>query len=316
MPSAAVGFGLVALFVWICVHFVRSLSSSNDARRALIWLMLGAYSLLTAVLITIGRAGFGVGQSLSLRYTTFTLYLPLALVYLFTTGLRKWTSQRGLNRNAVLRRLPIAAMAIIVTQLPIYLLAVRTATESQRSLLQAKACVLFTNVIDDPCLTDKVYPDRDAIRRVANQAESLGLLSPGLIKTPNARDLSSLDISASDKDNLFVEVVPAGEHKLTASGRAIFPGKAQPPDAVLLAFDAGGGDDMIFAVTFPKTERSLRDALQGRGVDSSWRGTFDRRKLPAGTLRITAWGFDAETRKAYRLLGDHMIENNDSLDVR
>ena len=169
--------------------------------------------------------------------------------------------------------------------------------------------MLLTNVIDDRCLTDQGYPTPDVFQQLANQAENLGLLRPPLIKKRNARDLAPWDFAVSNTDNSFVEVSQTADHEYVASGRATFPGTGLPPDAVLLAYDEGKGEDTIFAVAFPKTNVPLRSALLGKSVDTSWRGRFDERKLPAGRLRITAWGFDAETRKAYRLIGEHTIEN-------
>ena len=314
MLGPIIGFGLVVIFIWACVQFIRSLKSPLDARKRLVWLVIGAYSVLTALLITFGRSGLGAGQSLSWRYTTFTLYLPLAVVYLLTIEIRKRSSECDRISNRVVRRLPIAALILI--QLPIYIFSVRSASEARRTLLQVKTCVLLTNVIDGRCLTEKGYPTPEVFRKLANQAESLGLLRPPLVRRRNARELAFSDVSASATDNSFGEVAQTANSEYVASGRAILPETGQPPDAVLLAYDDGKGEDIICAVAFPKTERRLRDALSGRAVDASWRGTFDKRKLPAGQLRLSAWGFDAETGKAYRLTGEHTIRNTDSSEAR
>lgn len=314
--TPVIGLGILVMFIWACRQFWRSLNSSIDSQRRLVWLVIGAYALLTAVLITLGRSSFGVVQSLSSRYTTFTIYLPVALVYLFTLEIRKRTGERGFIWNTVSRRVPIVAIAIILTQVPLYILALRSASEARRIQLQVKTCVLLTNVIDDRCLTDQGYPTPDVFRQLANQAENLGLLRPPLITQRNARALAPWDFAVSHTDNSFVEVSQTADHQYLASGRAVVPGTGLPPDAVLLAYDDGKGEDTIFAVAFPKTRVPLRSGLLGKGVDLSWRGGFDERKLPAGRLRITAWGFDAETLKAYRLIGEHMIENADSLELR
>ncbi len=314
--APVIGLGIVVMFIWAGRQFLRSLNSSIDYQKRLVWLVIGAYSLLTAILITFGRSSFGVVQSLSSRYTTFTIYLPVALVYLFTIEVRKRTGERGFIWNTVLRRVPIVAIAIILTQMPFYFFAVRSASEARRVQLQVKTCVLLTNVIDDRCLTDQGYPTPGVFQQLANQAENLGLLRPALIKKRNARDLAPWDFAVSNTDNSFVEVSQTADHEYVASGRAMFPGTGLPPDAVLLAYDDGKGEDAIFAVAFPKTHVPLRSALLGKDVDTSWRGRFDGRKLPAGRLRITAWGFDAETLKAYRLIGEHMIQNADSLELR
>jgi hypothetical protein len=259
--------------------------------------MLGAYSILTAILITLGRVRFGVGQSLSWRYTTFTLYLGLALVYLFAMERRKATGKSNFLRSTILRRLPIAALVILVTQLPIYLFAERSASAARQTQLQVKTCVLLSNVVDDRCLTDQGYPTPEVFRRFANQADGLGFLRPPLIKSRSARNIAFSDVSASGPDNSFVEVTGPVNEEYAAAGRAIFPRTGQPPDAVLLAYDDGQSNEIIFAVAFPKIQRSLRAALFGEDFDANWRGKFDARNLPAGPVRLTAWGFDAESGK-------------------
>ncbi|MGZ5435488.1 MAG: hypothetical protein ACXWID_05215 [Pyrinomonadaceae bacterium] len=315
-PPAVIGFAVVALFTWACVQFKRSLADPVDAQRRFVWLIMGAYSLLTALLITVGRAGFGVGQSLTSRYTTFTLYVVIALVYLWTIAMRKKTRERGFVRSRILRRVPVAAVVIILIHLPIYFLAVRSASRTWRISLQAKACALMINAVDDPCLKDKVYPDLRWFRDVANTADRLGLLHPPLVNSDRAQNIADSDVIPSSTNNSFEEVTQVGTYAYSASGRAISPRTGNPPDAVLLAYDQGHGQDIIFAMAFPKTDRRLMSFMLRRDLDTSWQRNFDTRKLPAGRLRLTAWGFDAESGKAYRLAGEHTVQNADSLDVR
>src|SRR5205085_2792300 len=76
------GIIMLGLYSLALRYYLRVGRAPDLTRQLLCWLLLGAYAILSAGLITIGRAGFGLAQSLSTRYTTYTLYLPLALVYL------------------------------------------------------------------------------------------------------------------------------------------------------------------------------------------------------------------------------------------
>ena len=192
-------------------QFLRSLNSSIDYQKRLVWLVIGAYSLLTAILITFGRSSFGVVQSLSSRYTTFTIYLPVALVYLFTIEVRSGPATRVYLEHRFAMRADCGDCNN--TDADAVLLFCRALCErARRKDIQVKTCVLLTNVIDDRCLTDQGYPTPGVFQQLANQAEN-GLLRPALIKKRNARDLAPWDFAVSNTDNSFVEVSQTADHE-------------------------------------------------------------------------------------------------------
>lgn len=48
------------------------------------WFCIGLYAIITGALITIGRSGYGVSQASSPRYINFSIYLPVAILGLFS----------------------------------------------------------------------------------------------------------------------------------------------------------------------------------------------------------------------------------------
>ncbi|NJM28324.1 MAG: hypothetical protein HC856_09135 [Pseudanabaena sp. RU_4_16] len=67
--ASVVGLAILSLTGGICLYFYKHRTVLVYPNRG--WLMLGAYSLLSASITTLGRVGFGIEQATSSRYTTF-----------------------------------------------------------------------------------------------------------------------------------------------------------------------------------------------------------------------------------------------------
>lgn len=308
--SATMGAILLTVFAWSCLRFLRLQRETEDARRMLVWLMLAAYSILTALLVTIGRAGFGVETSLTSRYTTFTLYLTVSLVYLVSISL----SRTAQSSHSFGNKLPPGAMTsllaafLLIAHVPIYLLGIRQMSSSRVALLQSKACALFVNVVRDECLAKKVNPDYEALKRRINATHRLGFLRPGVVTSRRIQDYEGTGAQESDRFGSFQSLTSIDNDVYVASGTAFLPHRDEPADAVLLAYETVDGS-IIFALADLETERDFVSAILGRGTygDAVWRRTFSIRELPADIVELTAWAFDANTGKAYRLNGTHVI---------
>jgi len=70
--AAVAGLILTSGFGLSCFYLFRRRADLALVRRMMTWLMIGAYSILTGVMTTIGRLGFGVGQSQNTRYIGFS----------------------------------------------------------------------------------------------------------------------------------------------------------------------------------------------------------------------------------------------------
>ncbi len=77
--STLFGFAQVALILFLIARIFRKKSWRGPA---LPWLILAAHVLLTAALTAAGRAGFGVQYAATLRYTSYSLFITVAIVYL------------------------------------------------------------------------------------------------------------------------------------------------------------------------------------------------------------------------------------------
>ncbi|MBC8031648.1 MAG: hypothetical protein H7Z16_16305 [Pyrinomonadaceae bacterium] len=313
--AGSIGFVLLTLFGWCCLRIwkLRAISTS-EMRRLLAWLMLGAYSILTAVLITLGRLEHDSGRDLApTRYTTYTLYLPVALVYLIPMMLGKDSQSFRLFtfRFSKARVLTSLCVALVVLHLFIYVLGIRQMSGFRVVALYSKSCSMFVNVLDDKCLTAQVYPNIDVLKRTINPAERLGFIRPGLIKSNRVQDIASAQTPGPNNNGVFQSLVREDDGEYVASGWAKLPGRDGPADAVLLAYAVDEGPPIIFAIARVNSERDIVSALLRRGIygDSRWSKSFSLGSINPERAKITAWGFDAYSGKAYKLTGVHAFSD-------
>lgn len=309
ITSAVTGLTLATLFV---VLFFQARGDSGLTYRAAGWFMLGAYSIMTAFLVTVGRVGFGVEHALSSRYTTFTLYLPVALIHLLPLALERNVTE---GRLAGKKRLLLAALfgVLVSSHFLIYLSSISQMSAFSTHLLQSKACLLFINVVPDPCLTEKVYPDLAHLKRAANGLDGLGFLRPGLIKSRRVEELAAAGAQTPPAhDGSLAAVIQESEGGYTAAGWAVLPQRGgAPADAILLTYNRAYESPVIFALAATGAQRGViaRLLLKRSPSDySSWQKSFSIADLPAEKVIITAWAFDARTGKAFQLDGMHVIQ--------
>ncbi|MDQ1638381.1 MAG: hypothetical protein QOF62_1720 [Pyrinomonadaceae bacterium] len=310
------GLLLVAFFVVSTFYLRREMKRD---RRAAAWLMLGTYSLATAVLITVGRVGFGVEQAFSSRYTTFTLYLPIALLHLIPIVLD--TEITAGKLAGVKRRLLILLAGVVVAlQLVIYPYYIRHMLLFSQLLEQSKACLLLINVAaDDHCLALKVYPDVEYLKHTANSLDGLGFLRPALIKSNRVQDIAIGVAQPSGSYGSIDSVTQTGADIYTAAGWAMLPGWDHPADAILLTYDREEGDSVIFAIANPDENGGLLARMWRSKPPSEyarWQKSFSISGLPRNPLIISAWAFDARTGKAAPLAGKHIIQKTSAMAVK
>jgi hypothetical protein len=249
-------------------------------------------------MVTVGRLGFGVAQSLSSRYTTYTLHLLVALVYLLPCVLEHAAARGGrlAGRVGVLRRLgAAAAVCLLLAHVVAFVLVVRHgAAPTRRERLRAKACLLFVEAApEERCIAERLYPDASALRERAAALDRLGYLRPPLVKGGRMNALAAAGPGCSEEYGSF-ELTTAEAGAYVATGRARLPHRGEPADAVVLAYGLEGQEQTAFALA-----EVGAGGTDGRAV---WRKTFSGTGLTRAGL--TAWAFDAAEGKAYRLCGN------------
>ncbi len=310
--AAVVGLILTSAFTFSCFYFFRRRADLTLARRMIVWLMIGGYSVLTALMTTIGRVGLGVGQSQNTRYIGFSAYLTVGLIFVVRIISQDLSSRSESAISAIrLRRIALlAAVALILVQPFLYVLSINRMAEMRTTLLQAKAMVLLINLKPDPVLISTLYPDLKYLAEEANELNRLGFLRPGLIKTPRLREFAE---SSSNPGNYgswrFTRTV---SDQFVAAGEATLPYRGDGADAIILAYQTNSRDTLMFRITRPQ---EITAGFWRRPVKSGqWQVSFPASDLPAQSVTLTAWAFDANSGKAFQLNGSFEIpESNQSV---
>ncbi|MCA1614573.1 MAG: hypothetical protein LC795_10630 [Acidobacteria bacterium] len=306
--AVAAGACALAAYAFACAYLLRHRNDAALVRRAGAWVALGAYSVVTAAMVTAGRLGFGVAQSLSSRYTTFTLYLLVALVYLLPCV--AWHAARrgrGLaSRAALLRRLGAAAAVLLVlAHVAAFVLVVKHgAAPTRRARLRAKACLLFVEAApNERCLAEGLHPNVPKLRARAAALDRLGYLRPPLVKDGRMKALAPDGFVCSDAYGEFVLARSTSGDVITAGSARLPHRRGEPADAIVLAHGSGEDDQTAFALA--AVERGETMGAKADDESTHWVKMFPPAALPSGVVGgwFTAWAFDAEEGKAYRLCG-------------
>ena len=277
--------------------------------RILVWLAVAGFAVGSGVMAAPHRSGSGTWQALSSRYSTFALYLTVALLNLCMIVI---AHQRYRKREWARHLVTSLITAILIVQVMAISPNVSAAREIYRQRMQAKAALLLIRSLpdDDTTLTTMVFPHPERLRQMAEALNQIGFIHPPLIASDHLRDiLLKPDPKVPPVDyGVLDHALQNSAGELVASGWAIFHHPARPADAVFLTWDRFDDDPRIFAVCSMGESRDdvavyLREP---RYALSGWSVSCPVSRLPAGAgrLRIRAWALDLNTCKAAPLYGD------------
>jgi hypothetical protein len=273
------------------------------------WLALGGFSLVTTMLVAYCRAGVGVGQAVLSRYSTLSMFIPLALVQVLPKICADFRKGRVLGSQDIWVQIPAAlAATMIVLQILCVRLVLDTCRDFLQSHRQGKAAMLLVKVLpDNPLIA--AYVDRTAsyIRDQAPLLDKIGYIRPPLINDSDASRIECKDPELTTRVHGALERIwqPAAD-QASLSGWAMLPEKHRPADGVFLTYDdPESGKPVIFAAV-TDLGRARVDLVGPLGLEylrSGWVATFPLAKLPPymKLVVITAWGLDCETGQAFRL---------------
>ncbi|MBF0552152.1 MAG: hypothetical protein HQK60_16650, partial [Deltaproteobacteria bacterium] len=297
--------GLLLILVGMVGYELISAQESTLWRRCAPWLALAGYALASAAAITLGRVGFGPEQALSCRYTSFSLYLLVGLVFLVAIMSPGWQRRHLVSAGKMRVGMTMLVAGLVLLHLINNVEAVKMMAEFRSKLLRVRAGVALMQIIPHGDLTT-AYPNRQFVRDMALALKQAGLLEVPLVET---RELESLTGAGAEGAATFGElslVGPVDGSTFQAVGWAILPSRNEQADAVILAYQTPGGRPLAFDYVvgpFKKRAGEISVASLRRDRVGYWAGQFSLTDLPSGELQLTAWAFDALAGKAYPLKG-------------
>jgi len=302
--AAAAAAGLFILFMWTSLSAHLLWTARRDAAllyRAVGWIMIGSYTIITGLMTTLGRFGFSVDTPFPLpRYTTFSSYLIISLIGLMAL------SARDLGRGRYIKKLLLRASVCFVCIGYIFLFpatftyGIKMMGIERVSRLKSKACLSFINVMPDTdALATEVSLATGTLAGLANFADNLGYINPPLIKSRMMSALSGIKRQGSDYGD-FNNLEKVDGDTYIAWGWSHLPERNEPADLIILAYENRANESIMFKTTLMTTCEG--DAKKRRKESANiWKAPFSKKDLPGDAVRISAWAYNALTGKAYWL---------------
>lgn len=304
-----VGAVLTTLFVCILLYLIGHRKNRQLIYCSIPWVAIGIYSCASALITTAGRLGFGLGSAMSSRYTTFSLYLVVSLVYLLAIVTNEMVQDRYFQRTrkahviSGLLLFLVASFFILHTFTSFPNAKIMALTHRQR--LHAKACLLFVNFVDEKSIIEAtIYPNYEVVKPKINRLNQIHLLKPALVESSNILALADKGVRYSPAAYGYLDsMTRINETEVSLSGWAVFPDREQPADAVVLAYEISTSEPKAFAIAavMDKSPDIAKELKNQAYRNVRWHKTFKVDKLPTGSIKLSAWAFDTETRQTFRL---------------
>lgn len=304
LAATLVGLALLALYVAAGLRLLWL--GARDVRRhdLIVWFALGAYSILSAGLVTFGRAGFGVMQALSSRYTTFMLYLAIAVIHL--VALDRSARGEGDERSGRAWSATVAGGVATFVALSVLasIIAVRQMRVSRFYLLQLKACLLSINIMPDTCIGQRrdLFDDVVKIKEWATRLDEMGFMRPALFKDDRVSEFADEGAPAFGDQGTF-DISKTVDGELKVAGTATLLRRGEPADGVIIAYEDGAGEAHAVALAELEGAKEIFGRMQQLNPRRHirWQKTLSAGDLPPQAVALSAWALDAETGTAQRI---------------
>lgn len=221
----------VLTMTWITV---RSWAGNRPERLELIpWLILSLYGVLSGVLTTIGRAGFGLAQALSLRYTTFSIWAAIGCIGFLAAWWQLPGRRPGKAVSANALRYVVAAVLIVVAIVP-WVRGREGLKHIHHVKLQNLLTLRLLNVVPDNPMLKRLNPED--IRDRANVLIENSILDVSLIGDWLSDGLR--DVIRFTDARMTAEMEP--NRRLRIEGEVVLPPGIDTEESFVLACNSTG----------------------------------------------------------------------------
>jgi hypothetical protein len=171
----------------------------------------------------------------------------------------------------------------------------------QHDRLTAKAVLALRGLVDEPAAIARYLHRVPGVREWADMAESLGYVRPARLTSPHLREIAAPN--GGMKMGELQRIGKGNDGRMGLSGWAILPLKQRIADSVILAYDKGDSDPIIFARGNVRLRQDDVAAKLGDSIyrNSGWEVGWNRSDLPVDAKQVSVWAFDAESCRAYEI---------------
>jgi hypothetical protein len=295
-------FGICAAYLFVCrKDYIL-------VKRALPWVALCLFSMSMNIVTTLGRMGFGTAQALASRYVTFSVMMPIGLLFLMRLVFVHWRGQSTFRRYLMPVRTGIISLTSILGALLMLssVASMRVWAVTRHDRICGEALIRLINIIEDsPDFGQYVGTSEEVCKQMAQ----LGYLQPGLVKTKLISEIAKPALPGKSTAGFLDQLTQSGDGHFTVSGWSVLSERKEAAVVTLLTYDDDYGQGNIFAIAIENTPRpDVAGALNREGyLDSGWSSTIETKLLPPGRRTIRAWAFNPETCRAFELGGTKSI---------
>lgn len=306
----------LALFTSLLLWLIRNRRDALLIRAAAPWVLLGFYSIGTALLITLARLWLTRSNALAVtgRYICHPIPLTIALIALvFIMGRRLVKLYPSLRTTGL-----VAGGALFVLIGTQWIYGARMMELWSQTRLQGKALMLFTSVM----------PNHDHLAPLAGEGGYAGRIIKDMVATGSLRTrlLTNVKLNQFGISKYVLNGKQAGFEGLRrntdgafeAEGFSELPGK-RPADLVIFTYRTKPSDYRIFAIGATTVlPRFLQDStyrdyefmatlpLSPR-LTARWDGHVSAISAPPEKADIDAWALDVEKMMVYRIPDNRIV---------
>jgi hypothetical protein len=312
--SIILGAIVILLFISLCSYVLWHIKDYKLQHQTIGWIMLGTYAVISALVTSFGRVGFGIEQALSSRYTTFSTYIIISIIHLMIIvgedAIKKYHFL--INRSFFSKIICWFLGIITVIQVHNFTYSVDKMKLWKQNFLKYKGCLLLIDFTHDNCknLIDSYY--FEYIKQRAHYLTEIGFLEPGLITTNRIIDLIDTN-NSRQVEGTFEKLELIGGNNLLATGWAIFTDTNLPVDTIVLSYDNFPGEPIVSAVADITMSRPnlVKKFKSQKYFKSGWQKVLSTHRFPQGNIQIKAWALDTNTTKFYQIPGIYIVNKND-----
>jgi hypothetical protein len=295
----------VILLLFFVVLALTVLFPPGGCRRkselAVAFLAIGAYALLAGAAATVGRSGRQFEWALSSRYTSYSIYLPIAVLCLAALYYQRVSTE---NHRGSTRRITFVfvLVAIIMScSLATWPLGYHEMDWTRRQRALGRAALLFSQIIPaNPELNilasnpQQIVPRYRALLKCGMAQDPF--VSPALISELTPR-------SDVNRQHGYLKVCQWEGDRVRLKGCAI-ENNLRPAPFVLFAYREKGKNAIPFGVAPTGIKSSF---IRRKSRDCQFQVRLSPPFKNSQAIEISAWAVDPGTREVWQLAQPHFL---------